>query len=344
MPDPIRTASPSHTGAIVGGVVGGIAFIGVAVLLLLWFRRRSVKQDFDGDFDPDRVSGRPGMLPHVDLGDDAVVEPYQYGSQAPSMRQSTAPLVNQSGNVSPPMSSPSHYSSDLPSVYGNQAAQGGYGNQGPQGGYGNQVAQGGYGNQGPQGGFANQGPQGGFANQGPQGGFANQPPPSGYGNQGPAFGNAPPSAYNQPGFPVGGLVPAGALLRGPGSTATSSSGASSAPPLRPGESMAASWRSAKEREALARYGGRQPGLTVANATDGPSQQQQQVAQVQMPTPQPVGQEQQAYDVAGPSGRPASMVVQHQDGGRVKATEAAEDAEEEATEIPPSYDSIPRGGR
>lgn len=50
-----RTSS-SHTGAIVGGIVGGIAGLAVLSLLLLWwYRRKNRKEDFDGNFDPDRI-------------------------------------------------------------------------------------------------------------------------------------------------------------------------------------------------------------------------------------------------------------------------------------------------
>nr|GAT48454.1 predicted protein [Mycena chlorophos] len=75
--------SPSHsTGAIVGGVLGGLAVLGLAVGGLLWYRRRAQKQDAI-DFDPARV-GRPtsvgpemlqahsvgGTLPILDLDDE----------------------------------------------------------------------------------------------------------------------------------------------------------------------------------------------------------------------------------------------------------------------------------
>ncbi|KAI0311309.1 hypothetical protein OF83DRAFT_770230 [Amylostereum chailletii] len=65
------SGSSTNTGAIVGGVVGGVA--GLAVLLALAFflwRRNRNKDDFDGNFDPDRVVHHSG---HADL--DAEIAP-----------------------------------------------------------------------------------------------------------------------------------------------------------------------------------------------------------------------------------------------------------------------------
>ncbi|KAF8215996.1 hypothetical protein K438DRAFT_1799889 [Mycena galopus ATCC 62051] len=81
------TAQPaSHTGAIVGGVIGGLAFLGIVGGALFWFRRRSrYRSEFDGNFDPARVTGtRPvsldpemiqnhtggGTLPRMNIDDD----------------------------------------------------------------------------------------------------------------------------------------------------------------------------------------------------------------------------------------------------------------------------------
>lgn len=68
--------SSSNTGAIVGGVAGGIAGL-VAILLIglfCWRRNRRRRDDFDGNFDPDRVVGHAG---HTDLA-GAEVTPYSY--------------------------------------------------------------------------------------------------------------------------------------------------------------------------------------------------------------------------------------------------------------------------
>ena len=55
------THSSSHTGAIVGGVVGGILGLLALAVLGWWLTKRWRKQrdmeEFDGDFDPDRVVG-----------------------------------------------------------------------------------------------------------------------------------------------------------------------------------------------------------------------------------------------------------------------------------------------
>ncbi|KAJ7142084.1 hypothetical protein C8R43DRAFT_580839 [Mycena crocata] len=59
--------SNSHTGAIAGGVVGGIAALVLAVLGIWFVRKRSkerrLKEAFDGNFDPGRTTGP--TLPHV---------------------------------------------------------------------------------------------------------------------------------------------------------------------------------------------------------------------------------------------------------------------------------------
>lgn len=182
--------------------------------------------------------------------------------------------------------------------------------------------------------------------------------------------------------PVGGYLPpsasAGAYGAGSGplTSRTSSSGGSSH-----GMGMAGGPRSAKEREAMGRYG--VGGLTVANPEEGDNlgegsgfsqQQQQQRAAYMQNGPGPgayvqnqpgvgrmrsiehggyvgPGAQSAVLDYAGsgasvPSpARRGSAVVVHQDGGRVqirgKGTEAAdEEEEEEPSEIPPTYDSIP----
>lgn len=51
-------ASNTPIGAIVGGVIGGVAALVALALLGLWCirRRSSEKEDFDGNFDPDRIT------------------------------------------------------------------------------------------------------------------------------------------------------------------------------------------------------------------------------------------------------------------------------------------------
>ncbi|EIN08119.1 hypothetical protein PUNSTDRAFT_144542 [Punctularia strigosozonata HHB-11173 SS5] len=73
-----NSGGSSDTGAIVGGVVGGVAAILLALLLLWWLRRRRSKDNFDGNFDPDRVVRHSGGA-NLDLGEAAQVEPYTLG-------------------------------------------------------------------------------------------------------------------------------------------------------------------------------------------------------------------------------------------------------------------------
>lgn len=80
-------------GAIAGGVVGGAVGI-LALILVIFFclKRRKQPEDFDGNFDPDRLdperfggsATRPGALPNVDLV-GAEVTPFNY--QADPMPQ-----------------------------------------------------------------------------------------------------------------------------------------------------------------------------------------------------------------------------------------------------------------
>jgi hypothetical protein len=73
---PSSGGSKSNTGAIVGGIAGGIAGL-VAILLIglfCWRRNRTRRDDFDGNFDPDRVVRHGGA---TDLA-GAEVTPYQY--------------------------------------------------------------------------------------------------------------------------------------------------------------------------------------------------------------------------------------------------------------------------
>lgn len=71
--------SSSHTGAIVGGVVGGIGgAILLAVIAWLLLRKRR-RDEFDGDFDPDKVvGGRRGGGVDLVGGEAGNVEPYNY--------------------------------------------------------------------------------------------------------------------------------------------------------------------------------------------------------------------------------------------------------------------------
>ncbi|KAF8815246.1 hypothetical protein BYT27DRAFT_6734866 [Phlegmacium glaucopus] len=71
-----RTSSGSHTGAIVGGAVGGIAVLIILAALVFFCLRKRRKDEFDGNFDPAHVSsvkGGGGTLPHIDLGEDGIM-------------------------------------------------------------------------------------------------------------------------------------------------------------------------------------------------------------------------------------------------------------------------------
>ncbi|KAI0338850.1 hypothetical protein BDW22DRAFT_682375 [Trametopsis cervina] len=151
-PNSLASKSPSHTGPIVGGVVGGL--VGLLALALLAFfcvrRHKRRKDEFDGDFDPDRVTGgRHGGPVDLAAGGEAApqVTPYNY---APEMSQhgSSGHLLGaglagagaglagagaggllaagaENSRHGPPTSVPSAYSQ--PSQYGGSSSSGGAG-------------------------------------------------------------------------------------------------------------------------------------------------------------------------------------------------------------------------
>ena len=85
-------SSSNNTAVIVGGVVGGVAAIAIIALLLFCIRKRARKDEFDGNFDPDRVIGHSdgggATLPQVDLADEVTPFPRPYTDQGSgSMRQ-----------------------------------------------------------------------------------------------------------------------------------------------------------------------------------------------------------------------------------------------------------------
>lgn len=75
-------SSSSHIGAIVGGAVGGVVALAVVSVLLWWCVRKRKREEFDGNFDPDRVvatsPGGDGTLPRLDLE----VTPYSYDPES----------------------------------------------------------------------------------------------------------------------------------------------------------------------------------------------------------------------------------------------------------------------
>lgn len=134
------SSSSTPIAAIVGGVVGGVVFLVVVVLLIYCIRRRSSKNEFDGDFDPDRVINRSGAgggtLPQLDLSDEANnITPFnayaadgdegmrQYGQSpfagGPSlMGVAGTQAQHQMSNSPVPPSSASHYSDGQSYVQG----------------------------------------------------------------------------------------------------------------------------------------------------------------------------------------------------------------------------------
>jgi hypothetical protein len=96
-------------GAIAGGVVGGALGI-LALILLVFFclRRRRQTEDFDGNFDPDRLdterlggsAARPGPMPDVDLV-GAEISPFTVQSQpSPQKGYDPYPQMAQSSGMS----------------------------------------------------------------------------------------------------------------------------------------------------------------------------------------------------------------------------------------------------
>lgn len=73
--------------------MGGVVVLAVIGLLILFcIRRKRNKDDFDGNFDPDRVHGHStggGTLPQIDLGEDeaAAATPYAYQRSDGGMSQ-----------------------------------------------------------------------------------------------------------------------------------------------------------------------------------------------------------------------------------------------------------------
>ncbi|KAI9509464.1 hypothetical protein F5148DRAFT_755957 [Russula earlei] len=68
-------SSSSNTGAVVGGAAGGVAGLLIIFFIgLFCWRRNRRREDFDGNFDPDRVVRHVG---HTDLA-GAEVTPYSY--------------------------------------------------------------------------------------------------------------------------------------------------------------------------------------------------------------------------------------------------------------------------
>ncbi|KAI0366653.1 hypothetical protein BV20DRAFT_636339 [Pilatotrama ljubarskyi] len=308
------SSSSSHTGAIVGGVVGGVAGAAILATLLFFFcRARRRRDDFDGNFDPDRVTGdNRGTLPDIDLGADDIT-PYNYtpAGMTGAAAAPGAPVPGPGPAPGPGMPDMRQYGGQVPSFLAGGLAGAGAGAAMAHAGKEHQQ---GYGRAGsPPSAYSGSGGQpapaqssyyapsssdhhGGYPDYAAYAAYAN---PNLYPAQGggpPTSSSAPSSPTNASFGPQAGMPPA-RDFRHP-------SPGPSLPPTDPSVSGSSSGGggvipSAKEREAM-QY--RRPGgLAVAN----------------------------------PDGAGASGVVQHQDAGRLDATPE----DEEPSEIPPRYDSI-----
>lgn len=259
------SGSSSHVGAIAGGVVGGIVAL-LAIGAFIWLlRRRSQHEEFDGDFDPDRVH-RQSRLGNFDLaagGHDTTVTPFMVENPASSGLAGVGiGAAAAAGGASLGALEAGHHqrqtstSSAPPSSWDHHSA----------------------------------------AFVGPQGpGFPPQPQPP----------HSPESSTGSGYMPVG-----------PPSTGGY---APSAAPTSESAYTPSSQRSAKEREAM-----RYRALHLTNTPDGGETSGLLGGAASPPPPS----------------RTSTEVLQHRDGGRLE--EAPH--EQPPSEIPPSYDSIPRDER
>jgi hypothetical protein len=85
------SSKSSNTGAIVGGVAGGIAALAAVIIIFLFYWRRNRRpEEFDGNFDPDRVVRHAG---HTDLA-GAEVTPYSYEGPPSAPSGPTSPTFS----------------------------------------------------------------------------------------------------------------------------------------------------------------------------------------------------------------------------------------------------------
>jgi hypothetical protein len=138
------SSSKTNVGAIAGGVIGGLALLCLLALLAVWYRgKRRFDEEFDGNFNPDRIANGSysknadgATFPRVDIGGaDTAVTPFvTYPASAAPMAapnvpsplsQSNIPNTYQSGpsivgnNMSPSGQSPSdHYATDYVAALG----------------------------------------------------------------------------------------------------------------------------------------------------------------------------------------------------------------------------------
>lgn len=90
------SSKSSNTGAIAGGVAGGVAAIAAIIIIFLFcWRRNRRREEFDGNFDPDRVVRHGG---HTDLA-GAEATPYSYEPPSSVLSGPTSPSFNGDGSM-----------------------------------------------------------------------------------------------------------------------------------------------------------------------------------------------------------------------------------------------------
>ena len=96
VPTGVTSSKSSNTGAIAGGVAGGIVALAAAIIIFLFcWRRNRRREEFDGNFDPDRVVRHAG---HTDLA-GAEVTPYQYDPPSSGPSGPTSPAFSADGSM-----------------------------------------------------------------------------------------------------------------------------------------------------------------------------------------------------------------------------------------------------
>ncbi|KAG8809173.1 hypothetical protein FRC17_003564 [Serendipita sp. 399] len=311
-------SSKTNTGAIVGGVIGGLTAL-VILVFIIWLVRRKMRKGVqyeDNIFEPDRNVERPMSMRRGEL--DLVGA----GAGATAGAVAAAAAHDQASNITP-----------YPYAQNSSA-------QSPSTHYGSSVAGGPEVHQAP--------PAGGYHPEMQQ---AYYPDHSGYNqysqvpsiNVGDAFPNPYAPGYN-PSVAAAPALGVGAAVHAPYRGYSTSSGTSgyypptspvhsqpstvaSPAPMSPSPTMTgaalapAHVPSAKEREAFSRT---HQAYTVSNPTEPTAPTAAAGPRNPSPTPS--------------RGSATSPVVVHQDGGRAPVDD---DDNEGEGEIPPTYDSIPR---
>lgn len=311
----------TNTGAIVGGVVGGIALV-VLVALGIWLVRRKMKKDeFEANiFDPDRNVERPtSMRPGQNF--DMAAAGVTAGRTSAAEREATNVTPYPYAPTSTGPATASHYGSSVGGQPEMQQAHTGlaYYHDVPQATYQDNN----YGNWNANTPTVNVGET--FPNP-----YGPNYHPAAMGGAAAAGGAAAIAAHrgyttspsNASSYPASSYPPTSVYSPPPPDTGRISP---NSPPMAAGTSLApTNARSAKEREAFSRTYQNQ-GYMVSN--------QSETGAPARSNPSPTPSRSSAAGGAGPT----SPVRVHQDGGRVPDA----DDDDAAGEIPPTYDSIPR---